>query len=176
MSGYHKAHGMCATGFLRDESGSISVDWAVMAAVVAALSVAAAGSLSNSTIEFENRVEATLKNNVSNVQATSQSGSRTVGSNDTGDVSDGEFGFAGISPVTSTSSSRVQCDSLVAECGRSAETIQEQFLMTDGSVWIRTTTTYTDDDSTAVVWLDDTGRETLEVPDLPSDLPVVAFN
>jgi Flp pilus assembly pilin Flp len=176
MVSISKAKRLCVSRFIAAEEGTISVDWAVMAAVVAALAIASADRLSESTTDFENAVEATLKNNVSNVEATSTNITRSVGTSPTGDDDEVvEFGFAGINSVTSTTSSRVQCRELVANCGRSAETITEQFLMNDGAVWTRSTTTYTDDGSEQVVWLDDTGRETSDVPDLPEDIPVINF-
>lgn len=188
--------------FAAAEAGAVTVDWAMLAAGVTGLALSAIAILEVTTNDFSDRLATDLTDGVRDVQVLSADGTALslaaaslAGPTDDplydawSNLSAAQGGlsvassfaamqsvaFAGRSTETSTTISRVSCGTLAGDCGRSGETLTESFLMTDGSIWQRTTTTYLADESQAVVWYDGTGRETTQVPDLPDTLPDVVI-
>ena len=159
------------TDFLADETGTITVDWAVLTAAASGMAVAAAFLLNTGTIAFQDRLQTTLLEEVTEVEETRLDVAIAAAHEAQG--SD-ELTFAGVSSLTSTISSRVQCGTFSSGCGGSSETTSQRFQMTDGSIWTRETTIYGNGNATAETWYDGQGRETSEVPELPSDLPVLS--
>lgn len=159
-----------ATRFVRSERGAITVDWAVLSAAATAMALATAAVLGAGTTAFENNLTADLRSDVREVESVSTGGSGGA------EQEAEEFGFAGIGLTYSTSTSRVECGALVPDCGASTDTTQHEFLMSDGSVWTRVTTTPHAGGEATVRWYDAAGQETFEVPEMPEDLDTVVIN
>ena len=183
---------------LRDERGTVTVDWAMLAAAATGLGLSGLVVMTNHTDWLQGIVTTTLLDEVRDIRVVNADGTVTVvqnGSTDIGtplsdawanvqagqdedaeEVEVFELAFAGRSTEVSTSVANVTCGSILATgCGQSSEIITESFLMNDGTVWRRRTRTYETDQSAAVTWYDGTGHEIRDVPLLPDDLPDIVI-
>ncbi|UWQ22806.1 hypothetical protein [Jannaschia sp. W003] len=158
--------------FARAECGAVAVDWAVLTAAATAMALGAGVLLVAGSDAFQTHVRSDLSRDVSGVKPTSARTDAARGQEPDGTSAedDGELRFKAVSIRKATASTRVSCGDSI-NCGESSETVTRRYLMSDGSVWTRTSVYHASDSDPEDQWFDGDGRETRDVPDMPEDVP-----
>jgi len=146
--------------FLRAESGAVTVDWVVLTAAITGLGLASAAAVRTGTADLGSEVSTSLSE-----ASVADLGCMGAGS--------GQAGFECYTGPTITGTGNMMGYAWMPACyftpgggmtceGSGGSEISEEFFMSDGSTYIRTTRN--EDGRTTVTWTDGSGQRVDEPP------------